>query len=684
MPRSEITPAGLKRDLLKKGYKNPLNSLVEYIWNGFDAGASVIQIDAEYNILGGITSISVSDNGTGISRPENFQPIFESIKVRNPETSRSSSSPRGINGLGRLTFFTLASHAIWETVYRNSEDELNYEYTISVGSSSLLNWESTPPVQSNKPTGTKVTFSVISPTFLDISDPSVSSYLKNEFAWFLELHKNRNLQIKIGDSSLEYSDIVLESDTSTYYIGEYNFKFRFILWTHKQNDEYSRYYLLDSNYQEKYTSTTTLNNKADNFFHSIYIESSFFDIIPDSFLHQKQEKNQPNLFQDQKEAKTLAKLLDSVEKYLHDKRKPFIAQASDNLIEEFERTGVFPSYRDDDEWEHYKKTNLFDLVKQIYRIEPRVFNKLNLDQKKIFVRFLDIIVSSGQKDQLFSVLKEVINLDSSDLTQLAKTLRTSKLSNVIKTIQLIEDRYRVINALKKLVFEKEQFKANESHIQKLVEDHYWIFGEKYHLVSAEEPDFEAALRGHAKLLTEKDEFEDDDLTIDHPDKKKQMDIFMCRQTRKEDSVHHIIVELKHPDVSIGRDQLEQVKRYFEVILSKDRFNASNFYWEFYLIGNKFDSRGYIKREIANAKEGNSIAYSVDNYKIYVKTWSEVINEFEIRHDFVQRKLQLERSKLIEEEGASADEIVENTSKLTSSLPGPIVETKKQKGKKLSS
>ncbi|MEA5480456.1 hypothetical protein VB774_22715 [Pseudanabaena galeata UHCC 0370] len=203
-------------------------------------------------------------------------------------------------------------------------------------------------------------------------------------------------------------------------------------------------------------------------------------------------------------------------------------------------------------------------------------------------------------------------------------------------------------------------------------------------MSAEEPNFEAALQGYIEVLRKHDEIFDDknpDKTvIDHPSKRKQMDIFMVRQMKKDDAIHHIVVELKNPKINLGRKQYEQVKEYMNVILSVDRFNDPNSFWDFYLVGNDFDSSGSIENEFENAKSHGekSLAYRVKNYKIYVKRWSEIFNEFELRHNFLRERLELERHNLIVEDIKTADEIVEKASRLTSSQADPIVKSKKQR------
>ena len=339
---------------------------------------------------------------------------------------------------------------------------------------------------------------------------------------------------------------------------------------------------------------------------------------------------------------------------------------------------------------------MYESVRQIYMVKPGIFKSLTIEQRKIFIRFLEIIQESGQREKVFDVLNEVISLDSLDLQQLAKTLKTSRLSNVVQTIRLIEDRHKVIDSLKRLVFNSSLYGTDESEIQKLTEVHYWMFGEKYRLVSAEEPDFEQALRGLTYILSAKDEedYEDDEgnlidpreLHINHPYKKKQMDIFMCRCSKQYESIDHVVIELKHPKIRIGANQLEQVKKYMDVIVSDHRFNAQNSNWEFLLVGNKISDR--IERERKNVRKpgDKSLVYDVENVKIYIKTWSEIFNEFDIKHDFLQEKLKLERFQLMEEESRekllyTAEKITQNATALTASKPEAIVKTKKQRKRK---
>ncbi|MFC1910452.1 ATP-binding protein, partial [Chloroflexota bacterium] len=183
----------------------------------------------------------------------------------------------------------------------------------------------------------------------------------------------------------------------------------------------------------------------------------------------------------------------------------------------------------------------------------------------------------------------------------------------------------------------------------------------YHLVTAAEPKFEQALRKWIYLLRG----EDKDIKVDHPDKQGEMDIFAVRQDYQNDIIKSIVVELKHPLIKLGKPELDQVDKYLDVIFKQPEFNGSNMYWEFYLIGNSLDTTGYIERQykMAEVYGEKSLVFKNPRYKTYVKMWSEVFNDFELRHKFLNDKLGIERDKLLGEHNNAGD-IISNQDKNT--------------------
>lgn len=644
MKNIQITSLGIIKALKNHNY---LSSIAEYIWNGFDAKATQINIIMQSDDLGRISQLKIIDNGCGIADSNRFSVFYESNKQINFGISKNLSHIHGNNGIGRLTFFNFSFSAEWNTVYE--KEGKRYKYSINIDHKQLDKYDKSEEIETYEETGTTVSFKDIHTITSDNFIHDLKVHLYREFSWFLELNSMKNFSIKINSIDLDYqANFISDSTQLEYKIGEYLFNLKFIRWSQSLKNEYSRYYFINAKGEGTYSHTTTLNKKADNFYHSVFVRSIFFD-QEHSFPYETSSlKNTLN-------GKIYHSMIHLINQRLQNERRLFLKTKSDIIIEELTKNHVFPTFKNNT-WDQHRKNELQDFIKELYQVEPKIFSSLNIEQKKVFVHFLNLILDSDERNKLIDVLGEIIKLDSSDLEHLSESLKVTKLTNILKTVRLIEDRYRAIAQLKDLVFNQD-LKANErDHIQKFVESHYWIFGEQYHLVTAAEPKFEEALRRYIYHLRG----EKPVVAIDHPDKKKEMDIFMVRQLSNNSSINNVVVELKHPKVKLGAKQLDQVKTYMGVILEQDEFNGSNMTWDFYLIGNDFDNR--IEQEIKNARSHGekSLVYFVDNYKIYVKKWSEIFTEFELRHKFLYDKLQLEKEKLNTDiDITSANEIITN-------------------------
>ena len=663
-----ITVPGIRKAL--NSYKLE-RAISEFIWNGFDAGATVVNVEYDSNGLGGIEELRISDNGTGIdfdALDKTFRPFFESSREFQLAASRKISAIHGKNGVGRLTFFRFARTAQWETVY-GSNGESPRGYSISVNVDSLNTFQSTTPQLCDAPLGTTVRFTGVVPMDTYLFENSIVPYFRQQFAWFLELNGPRGFKILVNDSCLDYGSLIGERDSKNWQIPDdaqtFQFAMRYVQWLRKPADEFSHFYYVGSDNVERHKKTTTFNKKSDEFYHSVYITSSFFDSIGQTeWPEAEYDDGQMSLFSRRNPVyKALHYKLSS---FLRDKRKPFLKRYTDRLVESYHKDGVFPVLQS--RWEEPRLEELERLVRDLYVVKPSLFSDLNLEQRKTFVRLLNLALDESERDSLLAIIREVVDLDSSERKELAERFKYSSLSNISKTIRLIEDRYKAVAEFKQLIYELKEF-TYENDVQKMVEQHYWLFGEGYSLVTAAEPNFEQALRRQRFLL-----YGDDSIAkINHPDKDREMDIFAVRQTMHNGRINNIVVELKRPKVYLAREHLDQVEEYMDVIRSTGEFNAANMTWQYYLIGNDFKKkdRSIIEGKIESAKNHGE-AYLVQSLedkriRVYVKKWSEVFGDFELRHSFLQEKLELEREKLISQ-GCTPSEIVSSQSGNTATSP----------------
>lgn len=660
MENIQITSEGIQKNLSRV---KPYDAICEYIWNGFDAGASVIDIEYKASELGRINFLSVKDNGSGINYkdlPLKFKPFNNSEKYLSHKENLHHSIPHGKNGVGRLTFFSFATDAEWITVY-SDDSEKNKKYSIYMNSSCLHEYnpnDEKEPTETDESTGTVVSFINV----FDVNYEELIQAIKDKFFWFICLYSYKQYDIRINGESLDFSSKKKDEfpiDVSDKADIKHEFEITAILWNDSLGLEYSKYYFVNSKGEEVYKENTTLNKKSDEFWHSVIIKSDYFD----DFSFKACDEGQMTFTTGKNDSEYKA-LLEIINAFLVKKRREYLKEASKSYINKLIDEEVYPTFNSSDCLDSYKKEQLDCIISSLYQAEPKIFTSLNNPQKKIFVRLLNTIMNSNDKDSLFKAIEEVIELDEEERKDFAGLLEKTTLSHIISAIKLIEDRIRVVQALKEIVFTKE-FNAYEvKHVQAIVEKHYWLFGEQYHLLTSAEPDFNEALRRLRFAQTGNAE----PVTVDHEDVNKEMDIFMNKQNKTSGYFENVVVELKRPSVLIGEEQLSQVKRYMRVIQSDDRFNSSNSKWVYYLVGNKFTTDNYIQGELENNKHhGESgLVYFVGNHKIYVKTWAEIFEDFEVKSNYLLQRLKFDEQLWLKKHSNSdetVNEVVNNSAHL---------------------
>lgn len=662
----ELGSKGIKRALKK--FK-PEEAIAEYVWNGYDATASCVRIDIMKNSIYGVKEISIKDNGYGIPYSQlnkKFKPFFESNKFYNRNSESNRSNYHGKNGVGRLTFFTFAGKAVWNTIYE--EKGTKYRYSIQIEGDGLNDFMATEPeeVETCTELGTEVKFFLINEEFqFDV----VEQFLKIEFCWFLELMKNNNFELQINGEPINYFEILEDHEVRKYNFDNIQFDVIFCRWSQKLNGEYSKYYYLDGSNKEKFKENTTLNNKGDNFYHSVYITSTLFDDFDFTVVTGGQMRLK--LAGHSREDEAFKYIKKEIDNLIREKRTPFIKLHAKKFLKTVEEKEAYPDFDKSNPVDNFKKECLDELISTVYYVEPKILSGLNKPQLKTIIRMFALVMESGERDSFVKIIDSVVNMSKDERDELAGALEYTTMSNISKTILLLKDRAQAVADLKELVFNKELGAGEINAIQPFIEKHYWLFGEQYHLVTAEEPDFEEALRRYLYIL-DGETYTRAEIKIDDPDKRKQMDIFTVRQMKNGDVKGSIIVELKHPNIILGYKELEQVKRYKDVILKEARFNASSIEWKFYLVGNKYNYQ--IENEIRNLKYNGekSLVYAVDNFKIYVKTWSEIFTEFELNYVFLYDKLQIEQKKIIENRGKTKEEIINAQSNNTARAAEELV------------
>ena len=649
---AQLTNKSIDKLIANKDYKDGIS---EYIWNGFDAGASKIDISFAYNELGEVDSIIIKDNGRGINFEEldnTFKCVLDSKKI----AMKNGSNIHGSKGKGRFSFISFGEQAVWETVYNNGNT--NEKFKIEIFKSTSTEFEVSDKEITDNNTGTIVTIAGINSIKAEeITSNKFIKYFNDKFAWFLYLNKDNNYEITINNNKLDYMEFIDESLSKevTFEIDEYSFRVNLIKWDGKIREKYYSYFI-DENYMQIYKKPTSFNNKSIEFPHSIYVSSKYFNDFHPIDDIKKVDANQISTFnyKNQKD-RTFKTLEKSLKELVLSQIKHYTKSQAPLLVDKLEKEGAFPKFKDS-KYDLMRKDDLKEVLTEICAVQPKIFVG-SIENKKSIVGFLNLLLDSDEREGIINIMDSITSLTPEERVELNDVLKKTTLSRIIRTVSSIQNRLKVIEALKKLVYDETMFTNERDHIQKIIENNYWIFGEQYHLVSADVT-FEKALENYTYLLDGYDSLED--YTIDNTEKKRRPDIFMCRSRSvySENSTEleeNVIVELKAPKVVLNKKIYRQIEDYMLLISKEPQFNSSLRKWKFIMVSSEVNDDIQSMYKSLEMKGKRFLINSLNNFEIYAMTWDDVFKNFEINHKYILEKLEFNKVLIKDEVDSLSDE-----------------------------
>lgn len=634
-------------------------AITEYIWNGFDAKATSVNINyVVKDDLGNLESLIIYDNGKGIDRDTleyTFGAFLDSQKKR---YYQRTSEVRGKKGKGRFSFMAFANSAVWKTRYRNADNKL-MEYTISIEVSELSNYDVSDECEVDAGiygTGTEVSFvNLKNISDAHLEDDEFFDFLKQQYAWFLCLNSGAGYTVRLNGEDLEYEDIIAVKEDIGFTINEKKFNVTYIRWRNKIGEK-CYYYMMNQNLREIFKEPTSFNYNTIGFNHSVYVKSSYFNDFCYEEKPQVRLDGKPNQID-----LTYKKLVKKLKEFLTKKQKEYVNEvAAVDLINRYESTGVLPRFTPDP-YNQMRRQDLVDTIKQIYIVQPKIFKGLKKEQQKTFVGFLNLLLDSEERANILTILEGIVSLTEEERSQLAQLLESTSMRNITKLVNMVHNRIKAIEMLKLLVNDLKKFTTERHQIQTIVENNFWLFGDSYQLVSADVT-FEKALAAYTYILDGLEAPEDEDsIHIDNPESNRRPDIFMCRN-KIDGSVdlgnmveEHIIVELKRPSVNIGIKQYRQIEDYFNLIKAEPRFNSSSRIWRFYVVSTEVEDLIKAKYESFKLYNKRYMVYKEGNYEIYAMSWDDVFQEFTYKNQYILEKLNFSKEEIQKEiEDASND------------------------------
>lgn len=637
-------------------------ALCEYVWNGFEANATVVRISFIPNPLIGVESIMISDNGDGIIY-EDLSETFGAFLTSQKNTLSLKAKTKANKGKGRFSFSAFSSTAKWDTVYCDNGVKKTFSITLANSNKEEFEYEMPHIIDSNNITGTTVTFYDIDKSIVkdNLSFDALEYCLLKEFAWFLYLNKHKSIKILLNEKEIDYNNYIDSnlSETILKTIDGYEFKISLIVWNEKIKEKFRSYYF-DSNNAHKGSDNTSFNNNTVAFNHSVFIISSFFNkwdkiSLFDTSMQISFEENE----NDRKIIKNLKK---NIQELISEKIKLYMIDKADKEV--YKMLAVkktFPHFSDD-EYGKMRKRDLVRVTKEIYCLEPRIFYKLNELQEKSLLAFLNLLLESEERENILHIIDDIVKLSTDQRKKFASILKKTKLEYIIDTISFVENRYEIIEILKTIIYDLGKYANEREHVQRIIEHNFWLFGEQYNLASADKT-MHRALEGYNYLLYgEKDATEK---LSEEAEVERRMDIFLCSSMKDKDSYNNlieenIVIELKAPNVTLSKKVLRQVEDYMDFIRSKPQFNSRYRRWKFIAICKNVDDNIKSRYKSFEDKGKLGLVSLTDNYEIYALTWDDIFKMFDLRHSFMLDKLKYDRDEIAKELNVKFEEANRNT------------------------
>jgi hypothetical protein len=143
------------------------------------------------------------------------------------------------------------------------------------------------------------------------------------------------------------------------------------------------------------------------------------------------------------------------------------------------------------------------------------------------------------------------------------------------------------------------------------------------------------------------------------------DLMLYKQIPIKDGFfEHLVVELKAPRLRLGETEFSQIKRYARAVSGDDQFDKDKTTWHFVLVNNAVDQDLY-EQEACQENRPRGLLIDQSNCRVWVKRWSEVVQDAKGRHEFLKRQLDIQ----IKSDQQGIDYLVKN---FASRLPASVI------------
>ena len=314
------------------------------------------------------------------------------------------------------------------------------------------------------------------------------------------------------------------------------------------------------------------------------------------------------------------------------------AEKAAGLVEEWRTTNIYPYEGEPSNVIEKAQREVFNVLALNVNTYLPEFSTAEEKTKRFQFRLLRQAVEHAPAD-LARIVNEVLDLPTDKRQELAELLDRTTLAAIISASRLVADRLAFLRGLETLVFDVNlRDKVRErTQLHRIVAENSWMFGEQYHL-SVDDQSLTEVLKKHIKAMGR-------DVEIDTPVTRDDgsrgiVDLMFSRniQLAGAEDREHLVVELKRPSVRIDSSVTLQLESYAFAVADDERFRSVPAKWVFWAVSN--DMTDVVSRKVSQKDRPNGILHQDEEQRltIWVKTWSQVINDCKARLRFFEEKL----------------------------------------------
>jgi hypothetical protein len=250
-------------------------------------------------------------------------------------------------------------------------------------------------------------------------------------------------------------------------------------------------------------------------------------------------------------------------------------------------------------------------------------------------------VLAHEPSDVLRIAEELFSLSKQEREQLSRLLDRTPLSALVKASTAATSRLDFLAALEHVVFDPDAKNRvrERSELHRILENECWVFGEEYGL-HVSDRSLDEVLRQHCHLLGRE---KPTGPPVLRPDGRRGIvDLMLSRASRhRHDERHHLVVELKRPGLTLGLGEFEQLSSYAQAVRKDDRFRDTRTTWDFWLVGNDMTDT---LRELSHQPHNPpGCALDQPTYRIWVRTWGELVQDCEARLRFYGQQLEYQSS-----------------------------------------